>query len=375
MTASPTAGKQWPQRTRQPKRCRLLPLILAGAVCLSLGCRKADSAPPRPTPQAVGFRIFQWNYQADDGSSRPLTVAAWYPARSTDKPVTYANGFPGAAFADADADTSGGPYPLIVWSHGYTGSGLAAAYLGEYLVPRGYVLAAVDHNDPATPMRITGNTRRPGDGTALRRKRALDDLLAERPGLDHTRHAYRPTELSLTIDHLLTENADPDSPLHGLIDPQRLGAGGHSMGGYTVMSLVGCLEGRRDRRIKVAVFHSPAAWMWRAADYERIAVPSFLMIGELEKGRPVKLMDIQRAIAHLPLGSYFLEVADADHATFSDLRGGRGRRNPAGDSWPTISPRIIRYTRAMFDLVLQDSDEAATILAEPGIQVGKFTTD
>ena len=374
MTASPTAGKQWPQRTRQPKRCRLLPLILAGAVCLSLGCRKADSAPPRPTPQAVGFRIFQWNYQADDGSSRPLTVAAWYPARSTDKPVTYANGFPGAAFADADADTSGGPYPLIVWSHGYTGSGLAAAYLGEYLVPRGYVLAAVDHNDPATPMRITGNTRRPGDGTALRRKRALDDLLAERPGLDHTRHAYRPTELSLTIDHLLTENADPDSPLHGLIDPQRLGAGGHSMGGYTVMSLVGCLEGRRDRRIRAAVLHSPAAWMWRKADYERIAVPVVLMIGELEKRRPVKLLDIERAVAHMPSPSWYLEIIDAAHATFVDRPGAPDDAASDDTPFPTAITTIARYTRALFDSALRDSADAKKTLSAPDANIGRFVT-
>ena len=376
MITPPTAGKRWPQTTGQSLRCTILLIIL---VALSPGCREDAAQAPAPTAPAtssvVGFRIFQWNYPADDGSSRPLNVAVWYPAQSTGKPVTYVNGVTGDALANAAPNAADAPYPLVVWSHGYTGSALAGAHLAEHLAAHGYVVAAIDHNDPVNPVRLTGVEWTPGDGTGLRLKRALDELLAEMPGLDHARHAYRPTELSLTLDHILAENADADSPLHGMIDRDRIGAGGHSMGGYTVMSLVGCLEGKRDPRIKVAVFHSPAAWMWRAADYERIAVPSFLMIGELEKGRPVKLMDIQRAIAHLPLGSYFLEVADADHATFSDLRGGRGRRNPAGDSWPTISPRIIRYTRAMFDLVLQDSDEAATILAEPGIQVGKFTTD
>ena len=370
---APAAHRPWPPNPRQPARRTISLIVLTLLLAEPLGCRHA--ATPAPEPPTVGFRVFQWSYPADDGSSKPLTVAVWYPARSTGEPVTYANRVTGDAVADAPADPTDAPYPLIAWSHGYTGSGLGSAHLAEHLAMNGYVVAAVDHSDPVTPDRITGSERSFGDGTARRRMRALDQLLAERPGLDHARHAYRPTELKLMIDHLLAENADPASPLHGLIDPQRVGAGGHSMGGYTVMSLVGCLDGQRDPRIKVAVFHSPPAWMWSGADYERIAVPSFLMIGELEKRRPVKLLDIQRAIAHLPETSYFLEVADADHATFSDLRGPRGQRRPTGDTWPTVSPRIIRYTRAMFDLVLQEDADAADILAEPDIRPGQHAAE
>lgn len=96
---------------------------------------------------------------------RPLTVEIWYPAHipeGDEEVETYAqvmgnNGnpnrpivpftFKGRSLRDARADLSGGPYPLLILSHGYTGSRLGYTYLTEHLASKGYVIVSIDHTE------------------------------------------------------------------------------------------------------------------------------------------------------------------------------------------------------------------------------------
>lgn len=337
-------------------------------ILLTPSCNRSDQPESLAGPaasHAVGFRIFQWNYQADDGSSKLLTAAVWYPTRSDAATTTYANGTVGQAAANAPANTAAGPFPLIVWSHGYTGSGLTSAYLCEYLAGHGYVVAACDHDDAFNRERITGAEALSSRQVRDRQRDAVADLLAELPGLNHAKYAYRPTDLAQLIDRMLAENADENSPLAGMVDADRIGAGGYSMGGYTTLVLIGCLPDRLDDRIKVAVLHSPAAWMWRSEDYQRIAVPVLYMLGEKEgENREPKLLDTLLAVANTPPPSWYLEIAEGHHLTFADLRA-----MPAAIRWPDQSASIARYTLAMFDRFLAD-DEATRADADDALSQG-----
>ena len=61
--------------------------LSAWATCSSPVCaagpkdkdKKASPVRRRAT-NPVGFRVFKWNYQAADGSTKPLATALWYPA-------------------------------------------------------------------------------------------------------------------------------------------------------------------------------------------------------------------------------------------------------------------------------------------------------
>lgn len=122
----------------------------------------------------------------------------------------------------------GGPYPLLVLSHG------ASGHPDEYAeqIPRwaadGFVIAA-----PAFPLT---------NGDVPNAITHVFDV-ADQPG-----------DVSFVIDEVLAASDDPGSQLHGLVDPDAIGVVGHSLGGATTW-MVGFDSERRDERIdSVTIF-------------------------------------------------------------------------------------------------------------------------
>jgi predicted dienelactone hydrolase len=154
--------------------------------------------------EGTGFR----QIAIDRDNPRPLEIALWYPASSDAAPEIVGEnkvffGIP----AIRDAMPDGGRYPLVVLSHGYGGSWRNLNWLAAKLVAKGYVVAAPDH--PGT--------------TTFDRDPARAAMLWERP-----------RDLSRAIDAVL---ADP--ALSGHVDPGRIAAIGHSLGGWAVTALAG----------------------------------------------------------------------------------------------------------------------------------------
>lgn len=158
---------------------------------------------------------------------RPLNVALWYPSTDTgaEAIVGETPAFVGVAVF-RNARPSEGAHPLVVLSHGYGGTWRNLSWLAEALVKDGYAVAAPDH--PGT----THFNRDPQQAAML---------------------WQRPRDLSRVIDAL-----EGDSALAGAIDPGRIGAIGHSLGGWSVTALAGarfdpdlfaqaCASGARSR--------------------------------------------------------------------------------------------------------------------------------
>jgi predicted dienelactone hydrolase len=103
-------------------------------------------------------------------ADRALTVDLWYPARPRPgaRRAVYTARFPAeppaapASFsvpgvAVRDARPSGTSLPLVIVSHGYSNDPAAMIWLTENLASKGYVVAAIRHDDPP----ITDRTRFP----------------------------------------------------------------------------------------------------------------------------------------------------------------------------------------------------------------------
>jgi predicted dienelactone hydrolase len=159
---------------------------------------------------------------------RHLFVTIWYPAASGDPntvahydrhpgagpgtPYAASAQFPQTGFAIADAAPQKGAAPLVIVSHGFTNWAAYTAQLAEILASRGYVVAAIDHDDI------------PGKNMGL----AFADTSSGRS------RDQRAVALQLRA-----WANDSSFPLSGVYDPDKLALVGYSMGGFGVLESAG----------------------------------------------------------------------------------------------------------------------------------------
>ncbi len=133
--------------------------------------------------------------------------------------------------------TTGGPYPLVVFGHGYAVTPADYSALLRSWVRAGYVVAA-----PVFPL---GNANAPG-------------------GPNESDLVNQPADMRLVITRLLALDARPGSLLQGRIDARRIAIAGHSDGAETALAVA--YDSRyRDPRVRAAVILSGAAMPGMAA--------------------------------------------------------------------------------------------------------------
>lgn len=292
----------------------------------------------RPGPFGVGFRTLplvernQLDVLAPDPQTsgfarhdRKLTVDLWYPAAQPAPGApreTYTGSLPSEPPAEAarftvpgvavrNAPPAGGGYPLVVVSHGYSNATAAMTWLTENLASKGYVVAAIRHEDPP----ITDASKFP-------------QVLLRRP-LDIA-FVTRSLQQSLAAEHL--------------VDPSRTALVGYSIGGYGVLTSAGAtldpngpptkmvpggllapyVRGAPESQaitiesLKAVVAISPAGGgtlaAWGAAGLENIRVPLLLIAGDQD--RTVDYATGARAIFGAAIHStrYLLTFKEGGHA-------------------------------------------------------------
>ena len=167
-----------------------------GVRTLTLVDRAAvDVVAPRQDRRIV---VDLWYPATVPAGARPETYRASLPSEPPDPPVSFT--VPGLAVRDARAVA--GHYPLVILSHGRSNATIALSWLTENLASKGYVVAAIRHEDlPRTD---------PREGPEMFLRRPLDVAFVARS-----------LQASLTLE--------------GLIDPARTALIGYSMGGYGVL--------------------------------------------------------------------------------------------------------------------------------------------
>jgi predicted dienelactone hydrolase len=150
---------------------------------------------------------------------RSLAVDIWYPAHAStaSKPITYRGKLwgeppgPPVAFtqeglAVLNARPAGRGHPLVILSHGYGNTPVVMTWLTENLASKGYVVAAIRHDDP-------------NQYVVSADKRAAPSF-------------HRPHDIAFVTARLRTT-------LGTQIDPERVALIGYSQGGYGVLTAGG----------------------------------------------------------------------------------------------------------------------------------------
>jgi dienelactone hydrolase len=247
---------------RQVGRDSVSGLVLA-ALVIALAACGGSSADDRPASDGtattaaaeVPLEVDQFTETFVD-TSRTTAAGAETPARPDRTVVTHIT-----------HPTSGGPYPLLVLSHGATGDPDEYDEVVPAWASDGFVVAAPEF--PLTNRDVPGALANIGD-------------VVNQPG-----------DVSFVIDSVVAANDDPSDPLHGLVDPEAIGVVGHSLGGATTWA-VSYDTATRDERIDSTVIFAGLTW----------PMPG----GELDLGSGLPLLVLHGDLDDLPL--------DADLAAY-----------------------------------------------------------
>jgi len=133
-------------------------------------------------------------------------------------------------------------YPLIVFSHGFTGCNTQTTFLMEALAQAGYLVLAPNHEDAGC-----GRARHAGG-----RVGRPQELFRESAKWSERTYADRRGDMEAVLDVALAPER-----LEGVaVDASRVGIAGHSLGGYTVLGLAGW-PSWKDPRVKAVLALSP----------------------------------------------------------------------------------------------------------------------
>ena len=227
-----------------------------------------------------------------------IPLALLYPAVGAESTEHFG---PYALDVARDAPAADGAWPLVVISHGHSGTPWAYRELARHLALAGFVVALPAH---------TGNTR--NDNTLAGTAANL---------------ANRPRHISLSIDAAL---ADPVLATH--IGTGGVAVIGHSIGGYTALAAAGGqpwtgpyekkgaapapVPVTPDARIGALVLLNPATFWFVGESLRAVRVPILMRTGEKDRVTPAEhARNVIDGVADAALVEH-KEIAGAGHFAF-----------------------------------------------------------
>jgi predicted dienelactone hydrolase len=225
---------------------------------------------------------------------------------------------------------SGGPYPVILFSHGFAGNKDSFGVMGKHWAGHGYVVIHPTHADGRERR---GVPAKGDEGDTVERPK-LGGLQA---GLsDPAKIADRVADLATIIDQLETL-PKAVAGLGGKIDAMTIGVGGHSFGAYTAMLIGGVTAdlgketGRSflDKRVKCILPVSAQGTGQQGLtqkSWDALKLPMMTITGTRDQGAGKQGVDWKKEpFKYSPAGDKYLVVIDgANHLSFG---GGLGARN------------------------------------------------
>lgn len=299
--------------------------------------RKSNSLPrplplvERRAPFPVGVRILELvdrsrQIHLHDGTAIPrrLTTEIRYPARGAAS---------GTVVRDATPAADAGPYPLIVFGHGFSVTPGVYSRLLQAWARAGYVVAA-----PIFPLE---NAHAPGGPNE-------SDLINQ------------PRDVRFVISALLARSAAHGGPIHNLLDPTEVAVAGQSDGGETALAVT-YDKYFRDSRVRAAAILSGAKIPGEGGlTFPPGSPPLLATQGTADKVNPPTLTRAFFALARRP--KYRLDLFGASHLL------------PYSSQQPQLGI-VERVTTAFFDLYLKETPGAKRRLLAQGDVTGTASLD
>lgn len=191
---------------------------------------------------------------------------------------------------DAAIAEEGGPFPIVLFSHGNGGFRYQSTFLVERLASHGYIVVSADH---------TGNA-------------LVSDLPSEKVAynpLSATGLAGRVADMRFLLDTMIALDADdPEGRFQGRVDTEHVGMTGHSFGGVTTGGTIAA-----DDRIDVG---APMAGLIFATN---VTIPMMYMLATEDMFGAALNSSIEQNYQASSGPRWLASLVDAGHFSFSDV--------------------------------------------------------
>jgi predicted dienelactone hydrolase len=302
---------------------------------------------PAPTgPYQVGTRIYELMdesrrelYSGKD-EARRFTIQVWYPsesgtstdqARWMDKAEIYAPAVSRElempaffldhlalvkipAYKNAKVAKSDSGFPIILFSHGWTGFNAQNTGQALELASHGFIVVGVQHTYGAVITVFKDGTVANYNPSALPKGAPQ----AEYEAAAHILSNQWAGDLGFTLDYLKSQNEDSNSAFYGLLNVSRVGVYGHSTGGGAAIEFCST-DSRCKALLGMDPFMRPVSYAVLDAG---VPQPSFFLfsqgwLNDVDNNRSNELF--QRFLPHVNDSWGVVSIEGAAHYDFSDL--------------------------------------------------------
>lgn len=250
------------------------------------------------TPHAVGRASF--GFVDEQRGRREMVADVWYPTPDRRGTPSIYEVIPGVAYRSAlalDAPAVAvGRWPMVLMSHGRTGTRIAYASLCEQLAGRGAVVVAADHLGDGLVDWLSGTQT---DDDTNERNRVGDALAV----LDALRHAWPgvPVEVAnnVDLDHVILA--------------------GHSYGAYTALAVAAGERGAPPvPGVRGVIGLQPYTRSLPDGALARVRVPTLFVVSGMDRTTPAAV-DADRPCALVPGRPLWrLDLPRSGHQASSD---------------------------------------------------------
>ncbi|MBN2147419.1 MAG: hypothetical protein JW726_08520 [Anaerolineales bacterium] len=260
-------------------------------------------------------------------------------------------------------------YPLLLFSHGWSGFRAQNTYQMEELASRGYIVVAVDHTYGAMVTVFPDGSVAENNPAALpfnlpeEEYRAAANLLVTQWAED----------LEFVLDTMQALDAhDPAERFTGRLDLTRIGALGHSTGGGAVVEFCA-----RDLRCRAGLAMDAYLVPVTSSVIESGLSQPFMFLSSATWSAPGNLSQFDQLSENLSQPAYHLTIAGTGHYDFTDLPMFSPLSSVLGLKGPLSGSRVLRiindYALAFFDQSLLGKD--SSLLISPGANYPEVTFD
>jgi predicted dienelactone hydrolase len=231
--------------------------------------------------------------------------------------------------------TTSGPAPLIIFSHGLHATSRQSTFLMKALADHGYLVLAPNHKDSP----VNQGNKIPPPIPLIEPRQWSDSTYKDRAD---------------DINALLKALKD-DPQWSSQIDWDRVGLAGHSLGGYTVLGLVGGWPSWTMGNIKAVLAMSPYSMPFSVHQtLGNVHVPVMYQGGSDDIGITPFVARPGGGYDQTPSPAYFVDFKGADHLSWTQLEMG-------------YKDDIIHYSLAFFDKYLKGDKSADLTTKLPNV--------